>query len=122
MASYSSNSAMVKQSWVSTKLRSPSVAPAASSAWFHACSQPSNSVMSRLLIGRKSLTCWAARNTTDLFRPSADSTSQSTRAAAPSRSEEHTSELQSLMRISYAAFCLKKKKENHTPDHTAYTI
>src|SRR3546814_1652465 len=28
-----------------------------------------------------------------------------------SRSEEHTSELQSLMRISYAVFCLKKKKE-----------
>src|SRR3546814_7541044 len=32
------------------------------------------------------------------------------------RSEEHTSELQSLMRISYAVFCLKKKKKN-TP-HT----
>src|SRR3546814_3035520 len=31
------------------------------------------------------------------------------------RSEEHTSELQSLMRISYAVFCLKKKK--HTPLH-----
>src|SRR3546814_14941415 len=30
--------------------------------------------------------------------------------AAPDRSEEHTSELQSLMRISYAVFCLKKKK------------
>src|SRR3546814_8956814 len=30
--------------------------------------------------------------------------------AAVSRSEEHTSELQSLMRISYAVFCLKKKK------------
>src|SRR3546814_9288962 len=29
------------------------------------------------------------------------------------RSEEHTSELQSLMRISYAVFCLKKKQENH---------
>src|SRR3546814_20430641 len=29
-----------------------------------------------------------------------------------SRSEEHTSELQSLMRISYAVFCLKKKKEH----------
>src|SRR3546814_6910987 len=29
---------------------------------------------------------------------------------AASRSEEHTSELQSLMRISYAVFCLKKKK------------
>src|SRR3546814_4245567 len=38
-----------------------------------------------------------------------------TRSAAPTfaeaaRSEEHTSELQSLMRISYAVFCLKKKK------------
>src|SRR3546814_3570724 len=30
------------------------------------------------------------------------------------RSEEHTSELQSLMRISYAVFCLKKKKTHHT--------
>src|SRR3546814_10856687 len=34
--------------------------------------------------------------------------------AAQHRSEEHTSELQSLMRISYAVFCLKKKKNNHT--------
>src|SRR3546814_1725522 len=31
----------------------------------------------------------------------------------PIRSEEHTSELQSLMRISYAVFCLKKKKHPH---------
>src|SRR3546814_5096231 len=30
------------------------------------------------------------------------------------RSEEHTYELQSLMRISYAVFCLKKKKNNHS--------
>src|SRR3546814_3637172 len=30
------------------------------------------------------------------------------------RSEEHTSELQSLMRISYAVFCLKKKRKKHT--------
>src|SRR3546814_9672166 len=35
--------------------------------------------------------------------------------AAPARSEEHTSELQSLMRISYAVFCLKKK---NTATHT----
>src|SRR3546814_2084618 len=35
---------------------------------------------------------------------------QSRRSAALDRSEEHTSELQSLMRISYAVFCLKKKK------------
>src|SRR3546814_4765248 len=34
------------------------------------------------------------------------------------RSEEHTSELQSLMRISYAVFCLQKKKKNNQ----AYTI
>src|SRR3546814_1745485 len=32
------------------------------------------------------------------------------------RSEEHTSELQSLMRISYAVFCLKKKKERNKID------
>src|SRR3546814_2753325 len=44
------------------------------------------------------------------------------------RSEEHTSELQSLMRISYAVFCLKKKKtstsqcvsENTVPSHRVY--
>src|SRR3546814_9766048 len=41
---------------------------------------------------------------------------------SPDRSEEHTSELQSLMRISYAVFCLKKKKHQkpkeqyNTPD------
>src|SRR3546814_2789996 len=33
--------------------------------------------------------------------------------ASTMRSEEHTSELQSLMRISYAVFCLKKKKKQH---------
>src|SRR3546814_2208801 len=35
-------------------------------------------------------------------------------ALKPLRSEEHTSELQSLMRISYAVFCLKKKNKNST--------
>src|SRR3546814_4900035 len=34
--------------------------------------------------------------------------------SAGARSEEHTSELQSLMRISYAVFCLKKKTKKHT--------
>src|SRR3546814_5227015 len=49
-----------------------------------------------------------------------------TRGAAPTRSEEHTSELQSLMRISYAVFCLKKKKKrntntnNNTTNETTY--
>src|SRR3546814_5670605 len=40
------------------------------------------------------------------------------------RSEEHTSELQSLMRISYAVFCLKQKKNTalreHNTQHTSY--
>src|SRR3546814_5820020 len=36
-------------------------------------------------------------------------------ALPAARSEEHTSELQSLMRISYAVFCLKKKNANQTP-------
>src|SRR3546814_3581556 len=36
------------------------------------------------------------------------------------RSEEHTSELQSLMRISYAVFCLKKKK-NNLSNHKIHT-
>src|SRR3546814_7593606 len=40
-----------------------------------------------------------------------------------SRSEEHTSELQSLMRISYAVFCLKKKNhiQQQTTKHTTFT-
>src|SRR3546814_1420557 len=35
----------------------------------------------------------------------------------PARSEEHTSELQSLMRISYAVFCLKKKQKQSSQKH-----
>src|SRR3546814_6781653 len=37
-----------------------------------------------------------------------------------SRSEEHTSELQSLMRISYAVFCLKKKNQKKTQEGKSY--
>src|SRR3546814_3083306 len=53
------------------------------------------------------------------------------RRPGPERSEEHTSELQSLMRISYAVFCLKKKNTHalklandnttHQPDQTLDT-
>src|SRR3546814_7644019 len=39
----------------------------------------------------------------------------------PSESEEHTSELQSLMRISYAAFCLKKKNRTKKQTHPKST-
>src|SRR3546814_2245975 len=46
-------------------------------------------------------------------------------STSPLRSEEHTSELQSLMRLSYAVFCLKKKKKqkahiNTQPLHSAH--
>src|SRR3546814_1073267 len=43
-------------------------------------------------------------------RPSARGAKEKSVSSLFSRSEEHTSELQSLMRISYAVFCLKKKK------------
>src|SRR3546814_4332439 len=39
---------------------------------------------------------------------------------SPNRSEEHTSELQSLMRISYAVFCLKKKKKRYNTHTTTH--
>src|SRR3546814_2409886 len=42
--------------------------------------------------------------------------------AVASRSEEHTSELQSLMRISYAVFCLKKKKKVEISTAVTYNI
>src|SRR3546814_8672972 len=41
-----------------------------------------------------------------------------TGSAAEIRSEEHTSELQQLMRTSYAVFCLKTKKQHNIPTHT----
>src|SRR3546814_4055358 len=44
-----------------------------------------------------------------------------TAAASEHRSEEHTSELQSLMRISYAVFCLKKKKQTHEHNNNTMT-
>src|SRR3546814_7237189 len=43
------------------------------------------------------------------------------RGARLQRSEEHTSELQSLMRTSYAVFCLKKKKATHNPHNISPT-
>src|SRR3546814_1504224 len=50
----------------------------------------------------QSVTAFASRNRDSLFQ-------------AFARSEEHTSELPSLMRISYAVFCLKKKKAKQDP-------
>src|SRR3546814_18972513 len=54
-----------------------------------------------------SLAAWVTSMRMSWLAPSASDCSCSAR-----RSEEHTSELQSLMRISYAVFCLKKKKKH----------
>src|SRR3546814_10068347 len=43
-------------------------------------------------------------------------------SATADRSEEHTSELQSLMRISYAVFCLKKKNSQDTTYNHTYRL
>src|SRR3546814_7342231 len=48
--------------------------------------------------------------------------SESSSARPRRRSEEHTSELQSLMRISYAVFCLKKKKQKYNTEHILQII
>src|SRR3546814_3997197 len=52
------------------------------------------------------------------FFPTVGTDAGVTRAGGGSRSEEHTSELQSLMRISYAVFCLKKNN-THITAHKA---
>src|SRR3546814_6938594 len=70
----------------------------------------------------------AAEDTTTTEAPAADATAEAGADAAAAgadaaaaRSEEHTSELQSLMRISYAVFCLKKKKQNtHNPSTSTH--
>src|SRR3546814_10445869 len=48
----------------------------------------------------------------------ADPRGRQDRARSGARSEEHTSELQSLMRISYAVFCLKNKKTKKKHNHS----
>src|SRR3546814_6763643 len=56
------------------------------------------------------------------LRDSAETVKKFIGLGAEVRSEEHTSELQSLMRISYAVFCLKKKKNNKQAQATYITI
>src|SRR3546814_2147612 len=63
--------------------------------------------------GRATEPRWSSPSRSRPTRPHSAAPSGS-RCSACCRSEEHTSELQSLMRISYAVFCLKKKKINLT--------
>src|SRR3546814_3215678 len=57
--------------------------------------------------------CWTRNLSADIAN---------TFATITLRSEEHTSELQSLMRISYAVFCLKKKNKQHIGQQTCITV
>src|ERR1700678_4715279 len=84
IASYSINSATVKQSWVSTNDKSESWTPADCSARCQATVQPSNCRMSRFDIGRTSWACAVALMLTALPIDLAVSESVSTNAAAPS--------------------------------------
>src|SRR3546814_2629669 len=71
-------------------------------------------VVARPSRSRFSSACWRMRVRSApriVFRAEARSESN----CRYTRSEEHTSELQSLMRISYAVFCLKKKNNTHEP-------
>src|SRR3546814_4685867 len=61
----------------------------------------------------------AWRDRPGMWCPSSISRSPAPQGACAQRSEEHTSELQSLMRISYAVFCLNKKKIQNMQAHTA---
>src|SRR3546814_1879446 len=63
----------------------------------------------RLILTRSS--DWSVVPGSDAAGEPRDALSARSIAATTHRSEEHTSELQSLMRISYAVFCLKKKKQ-----------
>src|SRR3546814_9330985 len=56
------------------------------------------------------------------MRPRARMARSSPRRLLNTRSEEHTSELQSLMRISYAVFCLKKKKNKQKKNAKIITL
>src|SRR3546814_1364698 len=71
-----------------------------------ACPSPSKSAAKHTGSAGLSEASVATRLQAQLKKPSRRNT-------ARSRSEEHTSELQSLMRISYAVFCLKKKTNNN---------
>src|SRR3546814_8400771 len=81
------------------------------------------SIMKRSVASSRTLCQAPLRVSSALAAAAQDGTSSITEKVTPSvctqcgsavRSEEHTSELQSLMRISYAVFCLKKKKKKKT--------
>src|SRR3546814_15754471 len=84
-----------------------------SSEWTQFCHKESCPLRLSFFLewGRNRSSKFAARGTSGAI--TARSSCMAATANCWIRSEEHTSELQSLMRISYAVFCLKKKKHFH---------
>src|SRR3546814_2634101 len=69
----------------------------------------------------KTANFWFSTSVASWPSPSVPWKACATIGASSARSEEHTSELQTLMRISYAVFCLKKKKTQQQPKHKIHT-
>src|SRR3546814_7022632 len=99
------------EAWASSADACPSAVPigaAAAVPWLAIPSEPDVKEVNTLPLKRKTVKTKAPA------RPAA--------AVRKLRSEEHTSELQSLMRISYAVFCLKKKHRPIETNITKYMI
>src|SRR3546814_6015684 len=92
--------------WSSDVCSSDLPAPAAPAAHAHAAPESRSRARGRDQLSVQYPNVIPAKAGTHLPRQAA----QHVRRDSGRRSEEHTSELQSLMRISYAVFCLKKKK------------
>src|SRR3546814_5896704 len=93
-------------------LPSPVQAPVAAASTIQHC--PTAGLAGGVASGPASIAAWTSASS----KVSA-SLCVTSFCACAKRSEEHTSELQSLMRNSYAGFCLKKKNHNNT-NNTAY--
>src|SRR3546814_2601702 len=87
--------AMPPRAAASRRLREPVTVPASSRRWMRVFSLRPRVAVSAMAMSLSMSDRWLIR------------------MPPTSRSEEHTSELQSLMRISYAVFCLKKKKKKN---------
>src|SRR3546814_10169010 len=101
-------SARKREVWVSSCPSTTSKAPSSGATWDFIRRQRLNEDSDMRTLMSAMGTARAPVSATRLGH-----SSDSIQIAASGRSEEHTSELQSLMRISYAVFCLKKKKHKN---------
>src|SRR3546814_10043766 len=100
-------------------------APAILAQWNPGCSRKGGPIGVAVRVLRRPAPAYDGERTEFRARSACRQTRGERRDAQktrPSRSEEHTSELQSLMRISYAVFCLKKKHITHIYIHNSYTL